>query len=88
MQSNFYVDKMLKSQGQEKQDIKLIKNVTAISASGGLKETKFLSNNKQVLKSIDKSDRKKGIKDRDLMSNLPAEWALGKLCDTDTNTLS
>ena len=48
LQNNFYVDDLLKSLDNERQAIKLIKNVKAMCASGGFKLTKFVSNSKQV----------------------------------------
>ena len=53
--------------------------------SGGFKLTKFLSNSKQVFQSIDEADRRQGVKDKDLMGDLPAERALGKLSETETD---
>ena len=78
---------MLKSLDNEKEAIKLVNNVKAMCASGGFKLTKFLSNNKQVLQSIDEADRRQGVKDKDLMGDLPAEQALGMLWDTVTDKL-
>ena len=54
----------------------LIKNVKAICASGGFKLTKFWTNCKQVLQSIDEAVRRQGAKDKDFMGDLPAERAL------------
>ena len=82
LQDNFYVDDFLKSLDNEKEAIKLIKNVKAMCESG-FKLTKFLSNSKQVLQSIDEADRRQGVKDKDLMSDLPAEQALEVLWDTE-----
>ena len=79
LQDNFYVDNLLKSLDNEMEAIKLIKNVKAMCASGGFKLTKFLSNSKQVLQSIDEADRRQGVKDKDLLDDLPAEQALGVL---------
>ena len=42
-----------------------------------------MSNSKQVLHSIDEADRRQGVKGKDLMSDLPAEQALGVLWDTE-----
>ena len=78
-QDNFYVDDLLKSLDNEKEAIKLIKNVKAMCASGGFKLTKFLSNSKQVLQSIDAANRRQGVKDKGLMDDLPAEQTLGVL---------
>ena len=69
------MDNLLKSLDNEMEAIKLIKNVKAMCASGGFKLTKFLSNSKQVLQSIDEADRRQGVKDKDLMDDLPAEQA-------------
>ena len=85
LQDNFYVDDLLKSLDNEREAIKLIKNVKAMCESGGFKLTKFLSNRKQVLQSIDEADRRQGVKDKDLMGDLPAERALGVLWDTETD---
>ena len=82
LQDNFYANDLLKSLGNESEAIKLIKNVKAMCASG-FKLTKFLSNSKQVLQSIDEANRRQGVKDKDLMSDLPAEQALGVLWDTE-----
>ena len=54
-----------------------------VCASGGFKSTKFSSNSKQVLQSIDETDRRQGVKGKDLMGDLPAEQALGVLWDTE-----
>ena len=78
LQNNFYVDDLLKSVAQEEQAIQLIKNVKAMCLSG-FKLTKFLSNNKRVLQSIPEKDRRKGVKDKDLVGDLPSEQALGVL---------
>ena len=64
------MDDLLKSLDNEREAIKLIKNVKAMCASGGFKLTKFLSNSKQVLQSIDKVDRRQGVKGKDLMGDL------------------
>ena len=53
-----------------------IKNVKAICASGGFKLTKFWTNSKQVLQSIDEAVRRQGAKDKDFKGDLPAERAL------------
>ena len=83
LQNNFYVDDLLKSVAQEDQAIQLIKNVKAMCSSGGFKLTKFLSNNKMVLRSVPEKDSRKGVKDKDLVGDLPLEQALGVLWNTD-----
>ena len=79
LQDNFYVDDLLKSLDNEIKAIKLIRNVKAVFSAGGFKLAKFLSNNKQVLQSIDEADRRQGVKDEDFMGDLPTEQALGVL---------
>ena len=73
VQDNFDVDDLLKSLDNEREAIKLIKNVKAMCASGGFKLTKFLSNSKQVLPSIDEVYKRQGFKVKNLMGDLPAE---------------
>ena len=70
LQNNFYVDDLLNSVAQEYQAIQLIKNVKAMCSSGGFQLTKFLSKNKSVLQFIPEKDRRKGVKDKDLVGDL------------------
>ena len=85
LQNNFYVDDLLKLVAQEEQAIQLIKNVKAMCLSGGFKLTKFLSNNKRVLQSIPEKDRRKGVKDKDLVGDLPSEQALAVPWNNETD---
>ena len=85
LQNNFYVDDLLKSVAQEEQAIQLIKNVKVMCLSGVFKLTKFLSNNKRVLQFIPEKDRRKGVKDKHLVGDLPSEQALGVLWNTETD---
>ena len=43
-----------------------------------------MSISKQVFQSVDEADRRQGVKDKDVMGDLPAERALGVLWDTET----
>ena len=70
---------------QEDQAIQLIENVKATFSSRGFKLTKFLSYNKRVLQSIPKEVRRKGVKDKDLVGDLPSEQVLGVLWNTETD---
>ena len=83
LQNNFYVDDLLKPVAQEDQAIQLVENVKAMCSSGGFKLTRFLSNKKRVLQSILEVDRRKGVKDKDLVDNLPSEQALAVLWNTE-----
>ena len=84
LQNNSYVDYLITSVAQEDQAIQLIKNVKAMCSSGSFKVAKFLSNNKSVLQSITKKNRRKDVKDKDLVGDLPSEQALGVLWNTET----
>ena len=53
--------------------------------SGGFKLIKFLSNKKRVLKSILEKDRRKGVKDKDLVGDFSSEQELGVPWSTETD---
>ena len=55
----------------------LVKNVVNMSKSGGFHLTKFISNNRELLISIPEDQRRNGVKNADLIGDLPAEKALG-----------
>ena len=85
---NFYVDDLLKSTKGAEEAVSLIKNVVRMSAAGGFKLTKFISNHPDVLSAIPEEDRKVGVKDQDLLTGkVPEERALGVLWNTDNDTL-
>ena len=79
LQNNFYVDNLLKSVANEDIAVQLIKIVTGICHEGGYNLTKFTSNSKRVLQSISDKDRQSGVKDKDLVKNLPEDQVLGVL---------
>ena len=75
---NFYVDDLLKSTATQKFALDLITKLTRMCAAGGFRLTKFVSNDREVIASIPKEERAKGIKNIDLdQSRLPMERALG-----------
>ena len=87
LEENFYVDDLLKSMPDVPTSIALIKSVIGICGSGGFNLTKFISNHEEVLKALDESDRKEGVKDRDLCSEkMPIDYALGVKWDLDKDT--
>ena len=58
--------------------VELVKNVKAMCHQGGFNLHKFLSNSKEVIKSIPESDRTEGVKEIDLdLDKLPLERTLG-----------
>ena len=74
---NFYVDDLLKSIEDLDSAKQLVKNVINMCKSGGLHLTKFISNNKELLLSVPENQRRMGVKDQDLLGDLPNEKALG-----------
>ena len=77
VRSNFYVDDLLKSVDNPKTAMILVKNVVDMCKSGGFHLTKFISNNRELLISIPKDQRRNGVKNADLIGDLPAEKTLG-----------
>ena len=81
--SNFYVDDWLVSKPTSAEATNLINNVTYLLKQGGFKLTKFLSTDKDVLKSVP-SDR---LADIDLDKHeLPQDRALGVKWSTNDDT--
>ncbi|XP_033113563.1 uncharacterized protein LOC117114125 [Anneissia japonica] len=62
MKHNFYVDDV----SSISEAIKLIKNVRKLCADGSLRLHKFISNSREVMEQIPKSEQATGIKDIDL----------------------
>ncbi|XP_046565841.1 uncharacterized protein LOC124274523 [Haliotis rubra] len=78
IRKNFYVDDWLKSAANERKVIHLIKDVQSACAEGGFRLTKFVSNSRDVLKSIPTEDRAKQIQTCNLdYDEIPIERALG-----------
>ena len=74
---NFYVDDLLKSMEDLDPAKQLVKDVVNMCKSDGFHLTKFISNNKELLLSVPKHQRRMGVKDQDLSGDLPNEKALG-----------
>ena len=86
-QKYFYVDNLLKSVEDEDNTIHLIKKMRSMCLEGGFNLIKFCSNSKRVLLSIPEEHRKTGMKNEDLLGNLPEEQALGVLWKTEEDLL-
>jgi len=85
---NFYVDDLLKSLPSINTAIEFIKEVKVLCKRGGFNLTKFLSNSKEVMSSINLEDRKSGASNEDLqLQDLPEDSALGMLWDTQQDKL-
>ena len=85
--SNFYVDDWLVSKPTSAEATNLINNVTDLLKQGGFKLTKFLSTDRDVLKSIPSDRLAKGLADIDLDKHeLPQDRALGVKWSTNDDT--
>ena len=85
--NNFYMDDCLVSVAQETEAIKLAHDLRKICIEGGFKLTKWVSNNRNVLQSIQKEERAKEVKVLDLdKDNLPSDRALGILWSAHTDS--
>ena len=84
---NFYFEDLLKSKPDAQSAISLIKAVTKMCKAGEFKLGKFISNDTMVLKSLQKDQRRKGVKDADPSSGkLSVERALGVQWNIDKDT--
>ena len=87
MLHNFYVDNCLRSVPTEAEAIRLVKDLKDVCRTGGLRLTKWLSNNREVLKTIPQEDRVRNIRNLDLNRDpLPAERALGMRWKVESDT--
>jgi hypothetical protein len=81
---NFYVDDCLKSVKTEEQAIRLANQLCHLLARGGFRLTKWVSNSREVMKSIPEEERAKDFKTLDFNYEiLPTERALGMKWDVE-----
>ena len=84
----FYVDECLASSPSVKEAERLLKEVSELLMKGGFNITKWVSNSREVIKTVSKSDRSTKLQNLDLCSaDLPKERALGLWWDAEKNTL-
>jgi len=75
---NFYVDDCLKSVRNTNDAVNLVKDLQALLKRGGFRIAKWMSNSREVMRSIPVSERAKAVKDLDLdQDTLPIDRALG-----------
>ena len=87
LRQNFYIDDMLKCFSLIEEAIRFTGKVKELCKEGGLKLTKFSSNNFDVLKIFQDKDRKEGVKDKDLAIGVLAKHkALGVRWNVGENT--
>ena len=65
------MDDLLKSVDDLKTAMILVKNVVDMCKSGEFNLTKFISENRELLKSIPEDQRRNGVKNADLIGDLP-----------------
>ena len=72
VRSNFDVDDLLNLVDNPKTEMILVKNVVDMCNSGGFNLTKFTSSSMKLLIYIPEDQRRNGVKDTDLIGDLPA----------------
>ena len=70
------MDDLLKSVNNPEIAMILVKNVVDMCKSGGFHLKKFISNNRELLMSIPEDQKRNGVKNTDLIGDLPTEKAL------------
>ena len=83
---NFHMDDYLDCFSSEERAIDTIQKVISILSNGGFRLTKWLSNNKNILKSVYPTERSPKIVNLDL-ENIPVERALGIIWDPQRDML-
>ena len=83
---NFYVDDFLCAVADENKAIQMINGIREICQLGGFTVTKWISNSREVLKSIPDDDRATSVADLNF-DNFPSERALGVSWNIDDDTL-
>ena len=87
LRNDFYVDDWLKSIEDEEKAVKFTHDVTEMLKKAGFRLTKFMSNNREVMKSISPEERGKLMLDIDLENQeLPRDRALGIKWNLETDT--
>ena len=77
IESNFYMDDLLKSTDSEEKAVKLQQKLTTVLKSGGFNLTKWCSNSRKVLAHIPLEHLAPSLKGLDLENGLPMERVLG-----------
>ena len=86
---NFYVDDCLKSVASKDEAVQLVDQLLALLRRRGFRLTKWLSNRREVLASVPKSDRAPSVKSLNLdLEKLPIDRALGMQWDTEQDKFS
>ena len=83
---NFYVDDMIKSVDDKSTMVCLVQEVQDVCESGGFNLVKFVSNSREVLKSIPLERHAPHVALQDLTKTLPIERALGVVWCVENDT--
>ena len=83
---NFYVDDYLDCFNSEERAIDAIQKIISILSNSGFRLTKWLSNNKNILKSVPPTERSPKIVEL-VFNNIPVERALGIIWDPQKDML-
>ena len=87
LETNFYVDDMLKRFLTVEEAITVIRQVKDLCSNGGFNLTKFICNNTTRLKSIPDESQRTAVKNEKLaLGCFPEDKALGVKCDTEKGT--
>ena len=79
---NFYVDDLLKSVDSEARAVTLVQDVSELCLKGGFRLRKWISNNRNVMKSVPDEDLRKDL----CFDTLPVERALGVCWNMENDT--
>ena len=79
---NFYVDDLLKSVDSEARAVTLVQDVSELCLKGGFRLRKWISNNRNVMKSVPDEDLRKDL----CFDTLPVERALGVCWNVENDT--
>jgi hypothetical protein len=86
VEHSFYVDDCLQSLPSAESAIRFVKDMVKVCSQGGFNLTKWMSNSKAVLQTVEKTERAKEVNNIDLdKESLPTERALGMLWCAETD---
>ncbi|KAL0147688.1 hypothetical protein M9458_056997 [Cirrhinus mrigala] len=89
IRNNFYVDDGLISLETVEETVKLVKEAQAVCVKGKLHLHKFISNNREVLESINERDRAVEVKNVDFKhDHLPVQNVLGVRWDVESDAFT
>ncbi|XP_019633454.1 PREDICTED: uncharacterized protein LOC109476879 [Branchiostoma belcheri] len=88
IRNNFYVDDLLKSTSTVTEGGHLAKDMREACKEGGFRLTKWVSNSREVLKTVPVAEMSEEVRDLNLdLDTMPVERTLGMLWNVQTDTL-